>query len=74
MGYVLFLPGNFALKRLKQEIRILRWLTSTAVRERGLFHAWTFDQFRQSVHGQVEFVGFVLGKESGEYRKLAAEV
>jgi hypothetical protein len=52
----------------------LRWLTSTAVRERGLFHAWTFDQFRQSVHGQVEFVGFVLGKESGEYRKLAAAV
>jgi hypothetical protein len=60
------------LKRLRQEIKILRWLTSTAVRERGLFHAWTFDQFRQSVHGQIEFVGFVLGKESGEYRKLAA--
>lgn len=62
------------LKRLQQEIKILCWLTSTAVRERGLFHAWTFDRFRQSVRGQVEFVGFVLGKESREYRKLAGMV
>jgi len=62
------------LKQLKQEIKILRWLTSATVRERGIFHAWTFDRFRQSVKGQVEFVAFVLGKESREYRKMAGEV
>lgn len=60
------------LKRLKQEIKILEWLTSEATRERGLFHAWTFDRFRQSVRGQIEFVGFVAGKNDRIYRKLAA--
>jgi len=62
------------LKRLKQEIRMYRWLMSEAVRERGLFHAYVFDRFRQSVQGQVAFVGFVLGKDHGEYRKLLTKI
>lgn len=67
-------PGQNWLKRLKQEIKIYRWLMSEAVRERGLFHIYVFDRFRQSVLGQVEFVGFVLGKDHREYRKLAGKV
>ncbi len=62
------------LKRLKQEIQVYQWLMSEAVRERGLFHAFVFDTFRRSVLGQVEFVGFVEGKDSAEFRKLAAKV
>ena len=62
------------LRRLKEEVRILRWLLSEAVRERGIFHAYVFDRFRQSVRGQVEFVGFVLGKEDRMYRKLVGKV
>lgn len=62
------------LKRLKQEINVYRWLMSEAVRERGLFHAFVFDKFKRSVQGQLEFVGFVLGKNSTEYRKLLAKV
>lgn len=62
------------LKRLKQEIRIYQWLMSEAVRQRGLFHAFVFDNFRRSVMGQVEFVGFVEGKDSAVFRKLAAKV
>jgi len=62
------------LKRLKQEIHIYEWLMSEAVRQRGLFHAFVFDNFRRSVLGQVEFVGFVEGKDSGVFRKLAAKV
>lgn len=62
------------LKRLKQEIQMYRWLMSEAVRERGLFHAYVFERFRQSVQGQVAFVGFVLGKDHAEYRKLSAKV
>lgn len=62
------------LKRLKQEIKVLRWFMSEAVRERGLFHAYAFDRFRQSVQGQVAFVGFVQGKDSREYRKLMVKV
>lgn len=71
---VLPVPGKAWLKRLKQEIKMYRWLMSEAVRERGLFHAWVFDRFRQSVAGQVEFVGFILGKDHSEYRKLAGMV
>lgn len=62
------------LKRLKQEIQMYRWLMTEAVRERGLFHAYVFDRFRQSVQGQVSFVGFVLGKDHAEYRKLMAKI
>jgi len=62
------------LKRLKQEIRMYEWLMSEAVRQRGMFHAFVFDSFRRSVLGQVEFVGFVEGKDSGVFRKLAAKV
>jgi len=47
---------------------------SEAVRERGLFHAFVFDKFKRSVQGQLEFVGFVLGKNSTAYRKLLAKV
>ncbi len=61
------------LRRLKEEVRMLRWLLSEAVRERGIFHAYVFDRFRQSVRGQVEFVGFVLGKDDRVYRKLAGK-
>jgi RNA-directed DNA polymerase len=61
------------LKRLRSEIKVYRWLMSEAVRERGLFHAYVFDRFRQSVTGQVSFVGFVMGKDSAEYRKLVAK-
>lgn len=66
--------GKSWLKRLKQEIKIYQWLMSEAVRERGLFHAFVFDTFRRSVLGQVEFVGFVEGKDSSMFRKLAAKV
>jgi RNA-directed DNA polymerase len=62
------------LKRLKEEIKMYRWLMSEAVRERGLFHAYVFDRFRRSVQGQVAFVGFVLGKDHSEYKKLAFKV
>lgn len=62
------------LKRLKQEILMYRWLMSEAVRERGLFHAYVFERFRQSVQGQVAFVGFIMGKDHAEYRKLAAKI
>lgn len=58
------------LKRLRHEIRVYRWLMSEAVRERGLFHAYVFERFRKSVQGQVAFVGFVLGKDHAEYRKM----
>jgi RNA-directed DNA polymerase len=67
-------PGKQWLKRLKQEIKIYRWLMSESVRERGIFHAFVFDRFKRSVLGQVEFVGFILGKDHGEYRKLAGKV
>jgi RNA-directed DNA polymerase len=62
------------IKRLKEEIRVLRWLMSEAVRERGLFHAYALEKFRQSIQGQVSFVGFVLGKDTRTYRKLAMKV
>jgi len=62
------------LKRLKKEVQMYGWLMSEAVKERGLFHAYVFDKFRRSVQGQIVFVGFVLGKEHPEYRKLAAKV
>jgi hypothetical protein len=62
------------LKRLKEEIRIFRWLMSEAVKERGLFHVFVFDKFKQSVTGQIAFVGFMLGKDSREYRKLMVKV
>ena len=62
------------LKRLKQEIQIYEWLMSEAVRQRGLFHAFVFDNFRRSVLGQVEFVGFVEGKDSSVFRKMASKV
>jgi RNA-directed DNA polymerase len=62
------------LKRLKEEIRILRWLNSEAVRERGLFHAFVFEKFRESIRGQIAFVGFVSGKDSRTYRKLAGKI
>jgi RNA-directed DNA polymerase len=62
------------LKRLRQEIKMYRWLMSEAVRERGLFHAFVFDRFRRSVQGQVAFVGFVLGKDHHEYKKLSLKV
>jgi Retron-type reverse transcriptase len=62
------------LKRLKQEVKVYTWLMTEAVRERGLFHAFVFDTFRRSVTGQVEFVGFVEGKDSAVYRKLAGRV
>jgi RNA-directed DNA polymerase len=62
------------LKRLRQEIKMYRWLMSEAVRERGIFHAYVFDRFRRSVQGQVAFVGFVMGKDHGEYKKLALKV
>lgn len=67
-------PGRNWLKRLQQEIKIYRWLMSEAVRERGLFHAYVFDRFRQSVQGQVAFVGFILGKDHAQYRKLVAKM
>ncbi|MCB0544816.1 MAG: RNA-directed DNA polymerase [Saprospiraceae bacterium] len=67
-------PGKNWLKSLKQEIKIYTWLMSEAVRERGLFHAWVFDRFRRSVQGQIEFLGFILGKDHREYRKLAGKV
>ena len=62
------------LRRLKEEVRNLRWILSEAVRERCLFHAYVFHRFQQSVRGQVEFVGFVLGKEDRMYRKLVGKV
>lgn len=62
------------LKRLKQEIKIYQWLTMEVVRERGLFHAYVFDTFRKSIQGQVEFVGFVEGKDGRLFRKLAGKV
>lgn len=67
-------PGKQWLKRLKQEIKMYRWLMSESVRERGLFHAFVFDKFKKSVLGQIEFVGFVLGKDHVEYRKLARRI
>jgi hypothetical protein len=67
-------PGKEWLKHLKQEIKIYRWLMSEAVRERGLFHAFVFDRFKKSVLGQIEFLGFVLGKDHKEYRKMAGKV
>lgn len=67
-------PGKMWLKRLKQEIKIYHWLMSEAVRERGLFHAFVFDRFKKSVFGQIEFLGFVLGRDHKEYRKLAGKV
>lgn len=62
------------LKCLKHEIQVYQWLMTEAVRQRGLFHAFVFDTFRRSVLGQVEFVGFVEGKDSAVFRKLAAKV
>jgi len=44
------------------------------VRERGLFHAYVFERFRQSVQGQLAFVGFIMGKDHSEYRKLSAKI
>ena len=67
-------PGKEWLKHLKQEIKIYHWLMSEAVRERGLFHAFVFDRFKKSVLGQIEFLGFVLGRDHKEYRKLAGKV
>jgi RNA-directed DNA polymerase len=68
------LPSKQWLKTLKQEIKVYHWLMSETVRERGLFHAFVFDRFKKSVLGQIEFLGFVLGKGHKEYRKLAGKV
>jgi hypothetical protein len=62
------------LKRLRQEIKIYQWLMTEAVRERGLFHAYVFDAFRKSILGQVEFVGFVEGRDGRLFRNLAGKV
>ncbi len=63
------LSGSF-LKTLKREINIYHWMVAETVQKRGIFPAWFFDQFRKSLAGQVEFVGFVLGKGDRMYRKL----
>jgi RNA-directed DNA polymerase len=62
------------LKTLKKEVNVYNWLVSEAVRERALFPSWLFDQFRKSLNGQVEFAGFVLGKNDREYQKMAAKM
>ena len=59
---------------VKKEINIYNWLVSEAVQTRTGFPAWLFEHFRQSVVGQVEFVGFVLGKSDRTYQRLAARM
>jgi RNA-directed DNA polymerase len=62
------------LKTLKKEIAIYHWLVSETVQQRGIFQSWLFDQFRQSIIGQLEFAGFVLGKNDRVYRKLSVKL
>jgi RNA-directed DNA polymerase len=67
-------PTKMYLKTLKKEVAIYRWLMTEAVQERGLFPNWLFDQFRKSVAGQLEFVGFILGKNDVVFKKLDAKL
>lgn len=62
------------LKTLKKEVAIYRWLISETVQERGFFQHWLFEQFRQSIAGQVEFAGFVLGKGDRMYQRLVGKL
>ena len=61
------------LKTLKKEISIYQWLVSETVIKRGLYQAWLFDPFRQSIEGQLEFTGFILGKNDRTYLKMRAK-
>ncbi len=62
------------LKTLKREINIYHWLMAEAVQKRGIFPFWFFDQFKKSLQGQVEFAGFVLGKNDRVFKKMAARL
>lgn len=62
------------LKTLKQEVTVYRWLVTETVQKRGVFPPWFYDQYRRSLLGQIEFVGFVLGKGDRTYRKLLGKM
>jgi len=60
------------VKSLKKDIRLLRRLTSAAMMQRGIFHAFVLDKLRRSIQGQVQFLGFIRGTTGRQYRKLSA--
>lgn len=62
------------LKRLRRELRLYRWLLHDAAAERGWLHAGLLDKMRQSLAGEIAFVGFVLGREHKDYRRLAGAI
>ncbi|MGB1216773.1 MAG: reverse transcriptase family protein [Saprospiraceae bacterium] len=58
------------IKTLKQDIKIFHALTKEHILNKSIFPAQVIQQFRLSLKGQVQFVGFVRGENHKSYVKL----
>lgn len=58
------------LKNIEKDIALFHELTSMRILERSIFPSKLIYQFRQSIIGQISFVGFVRGKDHKTYWKL----
>jgi hypothetical protein len=59
-------------KSLRKDLKLLQRLSSPNLLERGIFHHSIIEKLKQSVLGQLQFLGFIRGKQDKEYRELLA--
>jgi|APTNR8051073442_1049403.scaffolds.fasta_scaffold13315_4 RNA-directed DNA polymerase len=59
------------LKHLKKDIELYLHLTSAAMLQRGLFQASFLEKLKKSITGQLQFLGFIRGKQDKEYLQFA---
>ncbi|MFM9952197.1 MAG: reverse transcriptase family protein [Saprospiraceae bacterium] len=55
------------LKLLKNDLYLFQQLTSASMMQRGIFHATFLDKLRKSIQGQLQFLGFIRGKQDKKY-------
>lgn len=60
------------LKTLRKDIKLLQKLSSPRLMERGIFHPNLLEKLKQSIQGQLHFLGFIRGKNDRVYRELLA--
>lgn len=61
-------PGY--VKSLKKDIDLFHGITTERMIKSGIFSSKTIEQFRKSIKGQIQFVGFVRGEDHKSYIKL----
>ena len=59
------------LKHLKKDIELYLYLTSAVMLQRGLFQASFLEKLKKSITGQLQFLGFIRGKQDKEYLQFA---